>query len=98
VFKLYQVLSLVLGVLTWTLIGQGLLALMLGEGRNSNPVYRLFAAITRPLLRVSRWLAPGFVADAHLGWLALFLVLALRVGLYMFFYSQGWIPSIATGH
>ncbi len=93
-FQLYQLLSLALGVLMWTLIGQGLLAVMIGRQRDQNFVYRFFAAITRPLLRLTRWLTPGFVADAHLGFVALFLVLAARVGLYMLFFSQGWIPSL----
>ncbi len=94
-FQLYQLLSLALGVLMWTLIGQGLLAVMIGQQREQNFVYRFFAAITRPLFRLARWVTPRFVADAHLGFVALFLVLAARVGLYMLFYSQGWIPSLA---
>jgi uncharacterized protein YggT (Ycf19 family) len=93
-FQLYQLLSLALGVLMWTLIGQGLLAVMIGQHREQNFVYRFFATITRPLFRLTRWVSPRFVADAHLGFVALFLVLAARVGLYMLFYSQGWIPSL----
>jgi hypothetical protein len=95
-FQLYQLLSLALGVLMWTLIGQGLLAVMIGAQREQNFVYRFFAAITRPLFGVARWVTPRFVADAHLGFVALFLILAARVGLYMVFYSQGWIPSLTS--
>jgi hypothetical protein len=95
-FTLYQLLSLALGVLMWTLIGRGALALLLGERRRENFVYRFFAGITAPLFRLTRLVTPGFVADAHLGLVALFLILALRIGLYMLFYSQGWIPSVTA--
>jgi uncharacterized protein YggT (Ycf19 family) len=94
-FKVYQLLSLALGALTWTLIGRGILALLLGERRRDNLVYRFFSGITSPLFRLSRLLSPPFVADAHLGYVALFLLLALRLALYMLFYSQGWIPSVS---
>ncbi len=96
-FALYQILSLLIGVLMWTLIGQGLLALILGERRQQNFVYRFMAAITRPVLWLTRLVTPRLVLDRHLGWLALFLLLLLRVALYMFFYAQGWIPSISPG-
>ena len=35
------------------------------------------------------------MADAHVGFVALFLLLVARVGLYMVFYSQGWIPTLS---
>jgi hypothetical protein len=93
-FQLYQALSIMLGALTWTLLGQGALALMLGERRRENVVYRFFAAITAPLFWLARRVTPRFVADQHLGFVAFFLVLVARLGLYMVFYSQGWIPSL----
>lgn len=96
-FVLYQMLSLLIGVLMWTLIGQGLLALILGERRRQNVVYRFMAAITRPILWLTRRITPRLVLDRHLGWMALFLLLLLRIALYMFFYAQGWIPSVLPG-
>ncbi len=96
-FALYQILSLLIGVLMWTLIGQGLLALILGERRHQNFVYRFMAAITHPILWLTRRITPRLVLDRHLGWIALFLLLLLRIALYMFFYAQGWIPTMLPG-
>ena len=96
-FKLFQIIQLVLGALMWTLVGQGVLALILGQKRATNFVYRFFTHITSPVMKPTRLIAPKFVADAHIGFLALFLLIMLRLAIYMFFAYNGWIPSMATG-
>jgi hypothetical protein len=47
------------------MLGQAALGLLAGAGRQANPVYRLFQALTRPLYRVARWCSPRFVPDRH---------------------------------
>lgn len=56
------------------LLAQGLLALFAGATRDRNLIYNLFATINRPVLRATRFAAPRFVADQHIGLLAFFLV------------------------
>lgn len=96
-YALYQILSLLISALMWTLIGQGVLALILGERRAQNFVYRFMATITWPMMRLTRILTPRLVLDRHLGWVAVLLLLFLRLALYMFFYAQGWIPTLPPG-
>ena len=57
------------------MLGQAVLALLAGAGRQGNPVYRLFQTLTQPLYRVARWCAPRFVPDRHLPLLAFGLCL-----------------------
>lgn len=94
-FQLFQILSILLATLMWTLVGQGVLRLLLKERADTNIIYRFFAAITRPVVVATRFITPRFVVDAHIGYVAFFLLLMLRVGLYMLFYSQGWLPTLA---
>jgi len=94
-FAVYQILVMVIAAMTWTLIGQGVLALLLGPRRTTNFVYRFMAGITYPVIRLTRALMPRFIVDAHIGFIALFLLLLLRLVVYMVFYSQGWIPSVS---
>lgn len=95
-FKLFQIIQLILGALMWTLIGQGILALMLGQKRSTNFIYRFFGQITRPVFKLTRLLSPKFIADTHIGFLAFLLLILLRLAVYMFFSYNGWIPSITV--
>jgi hypothetical protein len=42
-----------------SLLGQGAVGLLAGARRASNPIYRLFQVVTRPVIRLTRWLAPS---------------------------------------
>lgn len=94
-FKLFQILLLIDGVFMWTLIGQGLLGLLVGAKREANFIYRFMSLITRPVWKLTRIITPKFVGDAYIGLIAIFLLLALRLVLYMVFSYYGWIPSMA---
>lgn len=63
------------------LIGQGILALLAGKRRQSNPVYQLFVIVTRPALRLVRRLTPPQILDKHLPYVAFFLLFWLLVAL-----------------
>jgi len=93
-FAVFQLLQMVLGFVMWTLIGQGALALLIWPRRHANAIYRVLSWITWPVRRPIRMLMPKFVNDVHIGWVALLLLGILRLGIYMAFYSQGWIPTI----
>lgn len=95
-FTLYQVISLILGFWTWNLIGQGALFVLAGSKREQNAIYRLMRALNVPMVWVARRVTFGFIPEAHLGLVALFLVLLARAVTYSLFYSQGWIPPIVS--
>jgi len=61
--------------------GQGLLALLAGNRRHNNGVYRLFLLITRPVIKLVRIIAPPQVIDKHLPFVAFFLLFWLWIGL-----------------
>ncbi|QKT04644.1 hypothetical protein HUS23_12915 [Ectothiorhodospiraceae bacterium 2226] len=93
-FQLFQILQLILGAMMWTLIGQGLLALLLRERRHENSIYKVMGWVTWPARALARALTPRVVVDEHIPLLAFLLIIMVRVGLYMWFYAQGWIPTI----
>lgn len=90
-YAVFQIVQLLLRLLIYTFIGKGLLALMAGANYRENPVWRLFDTVTRPVWRLTRVLTPRFIRDPAIGPLAVFLLIALNLGLYMLFYSQGWL-------
>lgn len=62
-----------------TLLGQGLLALLAGSRRATNPIYQLFQTITRPALRIARFITPRVIVDKHLPFVAFFLLFWLWI-------------------
>ncbi len=63
------------------LLGQGVLYVLAGAGRERNVFYQVLRTITAPILRATRFITPRFVADAHIGVAAFFLVAGLWLGL-----------------
>lgn len=59
------------------LLGQGVLHLLAGRRRLENPMYRLFALLTRPPLALFRFLLPRGIPDRHLPIISFFLLLGL---------------------
>jgi hypothetical protein len=62
-----------------TLLGQGLLALLAGGRRHTNPIYILFQTITKPAIRLVRWITPKVILDKHLPFVAFFLLFWLWI-------------------
>lgn len=56
------------------LLGQGLLALLAGAGRDRNPFYRVLATVTSPVVRMARAVTPRVVIDRHLPLVAFLLM------------------------
>ncbi len=78
---LYQIVVILKGVnevALMALIGQGALFILAGSRREGNFVYTLLKTITAPIHKVTRWLAPRFIVDAHIGVLSLFLLLLVE--------------------
>ena len=66
-------------VLLVVMLGQGLLYLFAGARRQENLVYRAFAVVTAPIMKVARFITPRFIVDQHIGYVAFFLLAILWV-------------------
>jgi hypothetical protein len=61
------------------LLGQAALYVIAGSRREGKIVYSMLKTITAPIMKATRGLAPRFVVDQHIAFLALFLLLLLEV-------------------
>ena len=76
---LVSLLKAISEILALSLAGQGMLWLIAGQTRGSYFVYRLFATLTRPVLRLARMITPRFVGDRHVWMVAVLLVFVVWV-------------------
>lgn len=76
---LVSILKAISEILILSLVGQGLLWLIAGRARESNFVYRMFATVTRPVMRLARIVTPRFVLDRHIWMVAVLIVLVVWV-------------------
>ncbi|KPF50806.1 hypothetical protein IP87_01665 [beta proteobacterium AAP121] len=67
--------KLVCEIALMALLGQGVLAVLAGDKRDSNFFYQLLKVLTRPFVAAARFIAPKQVADQHVGFVAFFLLL-----------------------
>ena len=79
--QLVIILKALAEVALFAFLGQGILYLFAGAKRESNFVYTTFKMLTSPATKFTRLIAPRFVVDQHIGFLAFFLLLVLWVGL-----------------
>ena len=63
------------------MMGQGILWIFGPKARDGNFVYDLFKMGTRPFIRVTRFITPRFVHDAHIGFVAFFILVWIWLGL-----------------
>ncbi|MCX7146929.1 MAG: hypothetical protein NT042_12180 [Sulfuritalea sp.] len=63
------------------LLGQGLLALLAGRGRDNNPMYRLFLIITGPVVKAMRFVTPKQIIDKHIPFIAFAVLFWLWIAL-----------------
>jgi hypothetical protein len=64
-------------LLLLVMLGQGLLYVLSGASRRNNVVYRMFATVTQPIMKATRFITPRFIVDQHIGFVAFFLVAVL---------------------
>ena len=74
-------LRVLVEICLFALIGQGILAVLPGVDREKNVFYLILKTIASPGWRVARWVSPRFVLEQHVGWVALFLLGVLWIGL-----------------
>lgn len=68
-------------VALFAFVGQGILYLFAGAKRETNFVYTTFKMLTSPVTKVTRLIAPRFILDQHIAFLAFFLLIVLWVAL-----------------
>ena len=66
-------------LLLMVMLGQGLLFIFAGASRHQNLVYRVFATVTQPVMKATRFITPRFIVDQHIGFVAFFLLAVLWV-------------------
>ena len=71
--------KLVCEIALMALLGQGLLAVLAGEKRNTNFFYQLLTILTRPFIAAARFIAPRQVGDHQVGFVAFFLLAVIWV-------------------
>lgn len=89
-FQLVVILKGINEVALMALIGQAALFVLAGARRDTNLVYNVLKTVTAPIMKATRFAAPRFVVDAHIGFLALFyllvlegILIALKIWLYL---------------
>ena len=63
------------------LIGQGVVYVLAGAGREQNVVYRVLKIVASPAVTITRWITPKFIGDGQIPLLAFVLVAGLWIGL-----------------
>lgn len=81
VFFLIGALRAVVEMIGLCLLGQGVLRVVAGPGRDRNPVYRAFAIVTLPPRCLLRIILPAFVPDRAIAPLTFLFLLFLWLGL-----------------
>lgn len=74
---LVEVVKLLTEIALMALLGQGVLALLAGAGRDRNLFYQVFRVVTRPVLAGVRWITPRVVIDRHIPLVAVLLLVFL---------------------
>jgi hypothetical protein len=87
---LIGILRALIEVALLALLGQGLLALLAGARRDTNPVYMLFKVVTRPAIAAARWISPKAIIDKHIPFVAFFLLFWLWIFL-------AWAKQVVSG-
>ena len=78
---MYQLVVILKGineVALMAMLGQGALFILAGARRDGNFVYSMLKTVTAPIMKATRWIAPRFIVDQHIGFLALFFLLVLE--------------------
>lgn len=78
---LIGILRTLVEVAMYSLLGQGVLALLAGNKRHNNGVYQLFVLITSPVIKLVRLIVPPQILDRHLPVVAFFVLFWAWIGL-----------------
>lgn len=83
---MYQLVIILKGineVALMALLGQGALFVLAGSKRDTNVVYSILKTVTAPIMKLTRVIAPRFIVDQHIGFLALFILLLIEAVLIL---------------
>lgn len=75
------ILKAIVEIAGLALLGQGVLFILAGQHRHKNMFYTVLKTITSPVFKVTRFIAPRFIVDQHIGFLAFFLLMVIWVAL-----------------
>lgn len=75
-----SIVRLLVEIAGYSLLGQGLLAMLAGPKREQNMFYGILKTITSPVIRAVRFITPRVIVDAHIPFLAFFLLFWIWVG------------------
>ncbi|WP_126446195.1 hypothetical protein [Sulfuricystis multivorans] len=78
---LIGILRALVEVAMYCLLGQGVLALLAGNKRHSNGIYKLFVLIVSPVIKLVRFITPPQILDRHLPFVAFFVLFWAWIGL-----------------
>lgn len=76
-----SILRALVEVAGMSLLGQGAVALLSGKYREQNIFFKLFQIVTRPVIKATRAIAPRVILDAHVPFLAFFILFWLWIAL-----------------
>lgn len=75
-YQIVVILKAINEIALLALVGQGILFLFAGAKRDNNAIYFIFKTMTSPVMKFARLITPRIVIDQHIGFVALFLLLA----------------------
>ena len=61
----------------FALVGQWILGMLAGEGKSTNPFYRVLQGVGRPWMRAARWFSPTALLDRHVPLVAVLFVVSI---------------------
>lgn len=96
---MYQLVVILKGineVALMALLGQAALFVLAGSKRDNNIVYSMLKTVTAPIMKVTRIIAPRFVVDQHIGFLALFFLLLLEA-ILIIIKIRLYLAAVAAG-
>ena len=62
-----------------SLLGQGVVGVLAGASRHTNPVYRVFMIITNPPVKFTRLITPKLIIDKHVPFVTFFVLFWLWI-------------------
>lgn len=74
-----NIVKLIAEIAGFALLGQWLVGLLAGDGREKNFFYQLLAVIGRPLVAAARWITPKAVLERHLPLVAFLVMLMVWI-------------------
>jgi hypothetical protein len=92
-YQTVVILKAIVEVAGLALLGQGLLFILAGRQRHNNMFYTILKTVTAPVFKATRFIAPRFIVDQHIGFLAFFLLMVIWAALTVAKIKLVWAAS-----